>query len=278
MDIFTLIIATLTGMLSPVGAVVDNLAEDALRAQVAGAEELYVRIDNVPNYQILNGRIEHGLIAGRGVYLRQLPDLRINSIDLETDAVDVDLNRLQQGELKLDEPAQAALRIRLRADDLNAFLSSSSFQAWLDTLRFTLPGPGGDRERDRYGLANPSLEFLAGDRIRVMVDLEDRVAQEDIAIVIELGVEIINGHRFKLIDPKVAIDGEEAPPELITSLVEGASHQLTLRQLEAAGVTARILTFKVRDNELDLAIFARIEPSSPFLVPQPAAAAVPPTP
>lgn len=267
MDILAIFLTTLMGLGAPVGAGIDTLAETALRDQVAGAEELYVRIDNVPTYQILNGRVEHVLIAGRGIYPRQLPDLRIDKIDLETDTVDIDLGQLQRGQLRLDEPAQAALRLRLKADDLNTFLNSPMVQTWLDSLRFSLPGVGGERERNRYGLAHPSLEFLDGDRFRVVVDLEDRVALDTIPIVIELGLGIVNGHRFELIDPKIRIDGEEAPPQLMTSLIEGASEQLTLRSLEPSGVTARVLAFDIRDNQLELAIFARLEPTSPFLAP-----------
>ena len=49
------------------------------------------------------------------------------------------------------------------------------------------------------------------------------------------------------------------------SLAEGASQEFSLRRLEDQGLTARILAFSVRDNELDIAIFARLEPDSPFL-------------
>lgn len=275
MDILAIIATTLMAIVSPAGAVVDTLAEDALRDQIASAEELYVRIDNVPNYQILSGRIEHAQVAARGLYARQLPDLRVDAIDLETDAVDVDLAALQRGELRLDEPAQAALRLRLKGNDLNTFLASPLIQDWLDTLSFSLPGPEAERERSRYGLANPSLEFLDGDRFRITVDLNDQVMAETLAITVELGLDIVNGHRFELIDPRIEIDGEEAPPQLITSLAEGASEELTLRRLEAFGLTARILAFEVRNNELELAVFARLEPTSPFLQRQPDAEAVP---
>ncbi len=275
MDILAIIAVTLMTLVSPTGAVVDTLAEDALRDQIASAEELYIRIDNVPNYQILSGRIDHARLAARGLYARQLPELRVDVIDLETDVVDVDLAALQRGELKLDEPAQAALRLRLKASDLNTFLESPTVQAWLDTLSFSLPGPEAERERSRYGLENPSLEFLDGDRFRIKVDLIDQVMAEALEINLELGLEIVNGHRFELIDPKIEIDGEEAPPQLITSLAEGASQELTLRRLEALGLTARIIAFNVRDNELDIAVFARLEPTSPFLQRQPDAEAVP---
>jgi hypothetical protein len=192
--------------------------------------------------------------------------------------VDVDLGRLQQGELVLDEPAQAALRLRLRDDDLNAFLQSPLVQGWLDTLQFNLPGAVGDREQNRYGLANPSLEFLEGDRFRVVVDLQDRVTQENTAIVIDLGLAIVNGHRFALVDPTITVNGEATPPQLLEFFVRGAQDRLTLQRLETLGIIARIINFKVRDNELDIAIFARIEPTSPFLRRQPALEAVPPPP
>lgn len=278
MELITIILSTLLGVLGTGGVVVDTLAEAALRDQIAGAESLQVRIDNVPNYQLINGRIEQTRIAARGVETRQLPGLRIDSIDLETDAVDVDLARLQQGELVLDEPAQAALRLHLKASDLNTFLQSPLVQVWLDTLQFSLPGAVGDRELNRYGLANPSLEFLEGDRFRILVDLEDRVADENIAISVDLGLRVLNGHRFALVDPQITVDGEDTPPQLLESFVQGAQDRLTLRLLEESGITARVLNFKVRDNELDIAIFARIEPVSPFLMRQPALEAVPPVP
>lgn len=275
MELITLLLSTLLGIAGTGGVVVDTLAETALRNQVAGAEALEVRIDNVPNYQIANGRIEHTRIAARGLETRQLPGLRIDSIDLETDAVDVDLGRLQQGQLVLDEPAQAALRLRLKASDLNAFFQAPLVQGWLNTLQFSLPGAAGEREQNRYGLSNPSLEFLAGDRFRIRVDLQDRVTQEQIPIAVELGLAILNGHRFTLVDPQITVDGEETPPQLLESFVVGAQEQLTLRRLEALGVTARVINFKVRDNELDIAIFAKIEPTSPLLTGQTAPASVP---
>lgn len=278
MDIIAIILSTFMAAAAPAGVVVDTLAADALRGQIAGAEELHVRIDNVPNYQIINGRVDHARIAARGLYSRQLPDLRIEALDLETDVVDVDLAALQRGQLILDQPAQAALRIRLTDDDINAFLASPMVASWLETLRFSLPGPEAARERNRYGLANPNLTFLGDDRLRLVVDLEDRVLAETIPITLESGLGIVNGHRVELIDPRLEIDGAEAPPQLITSLAEGASEEFSLRRLEDWGLIARILNFNLRSNEFDLAIFARLDPTSPFLVREPASEAVPPTP
>lgn len=263
MEIVVAILTSLLAIASPVGAVVDQLAEDAIRDQIAGAEQLQVRIDNVPNYQLINGRVDHVRVAGRGVY--PVPGLRIATLDLETDPIDVDLASLQQGRLKLDEPAAAALHLVMEADDINAFLQTDWVQTWLAQFQFGLPGQSGGREANRYGLVNPTVKFVEGDRIGLVVDLQDRVLNETIAIDVELGLAIANGHRLQIIDPHITIDGEAAPPQLLTSLIDGASEKLTLQALEASGITARVLNFQVRNNELDVAVFAKVDPSSPLL-------------
>ncbi|QQE63476.1 hypothetical protein GFS31_01410 [Leptolyngbya sp. BL0902] len=264
MDIVAIFVSALMGLVAPAGVVLDSVAASSLRQQVVAADALVVRIDNVPNYQIINGRIDQARVAARGVYPRQLPDLRIAAIDLETDPVAVDLGMLQRGQLKLNAPAQAGLRLRLQADDINTFLASPQVQTWLDTLQFNLPG-ATERVQRRYGLANPTLEFLDGDRFRLVVDLEDRVLADTIPIVLETGVRVVNGHRLQLVQPRLEVEGAEFPSELVVSLAEGASQEFSLRRLEAFGLTTRVLALTVRENELDIAIFARLEPNSPFL-------------
>ena len=263
MEIITAILTSLLAIASPIGVIVDQLAEEAILDQIAGAEELYVRLDNVPTYQIINGRVEHVRAAGRGVY--PIPELRIAAVDIESEPIDVDLRSLQRGELVLDAPAQAALKLALEAEDLNNFLASDRVQQFLDGLRFSLPGQNTARGINRYGLENPSLRFLEGDRLRVAVDLQDRVLEENVAITVELGLAIVNGHRLELIEPVIIANNEPVPNQLIRSFVDGLQPQLTLRQLENLGITARVLSFEIRDNELDIAVFARVEPDSPFL-------------
>lgn len=272
MDIVIAILTSLLAIASPVGAIVDQLAEEAIRDQIAGAEELYVRLDNIPNYQVLNGRINHVRAAGRGIY--PVPELRIAAVDLETDTVDVDFGQLRQGQLALDEPLQGAVKVVLLGSDVNQFIASDWAQEQLRQLQFTLPG-GRTRESSRYGLVDPSLEFLPDNRLRVVVDLQDRVTEETLPITVELGLNIVKGHRLELIDPAITISGEAAPPQLLTSLAAGAEDQLTLKRLEEFGITARVLDFAIRDNELMIAMFARVEPDSPLLNREPRPASLP---
>ncbi|MBU6230016.1 MAG: LmeA family phospholipid-binding protein [Cyanobacteria bacterium REEB459] len=265
MDVLALIITTLTAILSPAGMVVDHLAEQAVRSQTTSIESIQVRIDNLPNYQILWGRVNQVKLSATGVYLRQLPDLRVERFNLESDPLDVDGAALRQGRLKLNQPAQAALQLQLKARDLNLFLASSAVQTWLNELQFSLSGFSLQREQRRYGLTHPVIEFLDGDRLRLSVDLQDHLSQVGIPITIDTGLEIVRGDRLRFINPVVKIEGIEAPSQLITSLAEGVSQEFSLRRLESLGLLLRVLSLKVNDNSLNLAVFARLEPTSPLL-------------
>lgn len=265
MDIVALLVSALMAVAAPTGVVVDTLATDALRRQVAEVEDLSVRIDNVPNYPVIQGRIDPIWVAARGVYLRQLPALRIAALDLETDPLALDLGSLRRGKLSLNAPAQAALRMRIQEEDINAFLGSSQVQAWLEDLQFNLPGETADRAQRRYGLANPQVNLLANNRLWIGVDLEDRVLEATLPITLETGIVMANGHQIDLIDPHLEIEGEAVPLALVSPLAAGALEAFSLRRLEAWGLTSRVLALAIHDHELDLAIFARLDPDSPFL-------------
>lgn len=262
MELITIILSGLFTLVSPVGIVADRLAEGLIRDRVVQAEQIDVRIDNAPSFQLLGGRVDRVRIAGRGVY--PVEQLRIDILDVETDPIDLDLGAVSRGRLALDEPVQSATRLVLRVDDLNTFLQSRRVQRQLNRLQFSLPG-GGAREANRYGLSNPRLEILDGNRVRIQVNLEDRVLNEQIDTVVETGLDVVDGHQLVLLDPRITVDEQAVPQELLNAFVEGIREQLTLKQLEADSVVARVLRFQLTPEEIDLALFVRVNPDSSLL-------------
>lgn len=262
MEVITIILSSLLTLISPVGLVADQLAAGLIRDRLYRSDSLQVRIDNVPNFQLLDGRIDRVRLAGRGLY--PTPEFRIDTLDIETDPIDVDLTALRSGEVVLDQPFQAAAHLILRAEDINGLLRSPQVQAQLDDLQFDLPF-GSARERNRYGLANPRVEFLADQRLRLTVDLTDRVQGIVVNAFLESGLEVVAGHQWVLLEPTLVIEGQPVPPLLINTLVQGIQSQLTLKRFEALGVTARVLQADLGTEALDLAFFVRVNPDSSLL-------------
>ena len=259
MELLTILLSGLLSLLSPVGLVTDKIIERNLRARLNKVEQLQVRIDNTPSYQLLQGKVDRVRIAGRGLWLT--PNIRIGALEVETDPVSLDLQSLRQRDRKspiasLRQPLQAGLRLVLTEKDLNQTLQSPAVTARLRLLgsRFL----GGSPEN--YEVLNTKADFLDNNRLRFQVELQQKGGQPQ-AIALESGFGFTAGRKLQLIEPAVSINGKALSPLLIAGFSAGLGDRLDLRTLEERGITARVLQFKIDSNELKVAAFVRVDPS-----------------
>lgn len=259
MEIISVVLSSLLLLISPVGIVVDQVAEDAIRAQLVDVESLDVRVDNGPSFQILQGRIDRVRIAGRGII--PTPGLRIELADFETDPIDLDFRNLRQGKVVLDEALQGALHLVLDEKDINDFLRSPLLQQQLSELKIGSLNQAQARERERYQINDPSVEFLADNRIKISLELEDLVREGSLLIEAESGLSITAGDRLTLTGPVLIVNGQPAPDRLVKTLLGDINNRLSLQQLEEQGVTARVINLAVEPGSLDLALWVRVDPS-----------------
>ncbi len=272
MELITVLLSSLLLLISPVGIVVDQVAENAIRDRLAGAESLDVRIDNGPSYQLLQGKVDKVRIAGRGI--SPIPGLRFEVAELETDPIDLAFRPLRQGEVVLDKAFQGAAHIVLTEADLNTFLASPLVTAQLGALDIGFLNPAQARERDRYQINNPTIDFLENGRIKLSAELEDLAQEGDLLIEAETGLSILGGDRLVLETPTLVANGQPVPDRLVNALLGGFAEQLSLQQLDERGITARVLNMTVQPNALDLALWVRVDPS----VTAPASPAAEPSP
>jgi LmeA-like phospholipid-binding len=256
MELITILLSGLLGILAPIGLVSDRLATHAIRDRLESADTLAVRIDNAPSYQLLQGKVERVRIAGRGIVPR--PDLRIAALELETDGIALDPASLRQGNPQLKEPLQAGVRVEITQDDANRFLQSPLVAERLKKVNLDLPGDG-NRQPEPYRIKTVKVDFLEGDRLKIFVTLQGESGTES-TITAESGLGISAGRQLQLIDPQVMLGESAIPAEIINLLTAGLIQQLDLGRLEASGLTARVLNFQIHDEQLDLATFVRIEP------------------
>jgi hypothetical protein len=271
METLTIVLSALLGLLSPVGTVGDRLAEKTLRRQLVSAESLRVRIDNPPTHQILRGKIAKVWIAGRGIVLQE--GLRIAEIDLETDPIDVDFQRLASGKAKdprttLDKPLQAGIRLVLTEADLNQGLRSPLVADRLKQLSIQALRLSSAEALDRYEFQIPQVDLLENQRLRFRVNLQAQASPEDkLTITGETGLAIAQGHQVQFINPQISVEDVAVPPEILDPLITGLQKQLDLVQLEPEGITGRILQWQITDNAVQVAVFVRIENPNPLTKP-----------
>jgi hypothetical protein len=259
MEIFA---AVLSGLLAGAGApgvVIDRLITEALRGQLVRADQLEVRLDNTPNYQLLQGKIDRVRLAGRGIYLSSF--LRIDTVDLESDPISINPNFLQSGQLVLLEPAQAAARVILKAEDINQALRSPSITSSFRGIKFSLNPTDPNTKAEEFDLINPQVTFLGDNRLRLNATLQPvSNPQSGLKIAIESSIVVVDSTRLELTASTINLQGITVPEQITSTLARGINRLLDFRQLEASGIFARILKLEVTESQMQLIGFARMEP------------------
>jgi hypothetical protein len=263
MEFITILLSGVLGLVSCAGFVVDRIAENVIRSQFEKVEQLQVRVDNAPSYQLLQGKVERVRIAGRGLQPKR-QDIRLAALELETDPIDLEPRSLGQRQPKLKRPFQAGVRLLLTEQDINQALQSPATNASLLNLGISSrSNPTGDRPQ-RYGFVNPRVELLENNRLRFQVELTEGNVKP-LAITVESGLGVLAGRQLQLVQPVVSVNGEAVPNQFVSAIATNVAKQLDLGNLEGYGLEARILQLKVSPQKLEIAAFLRVEPSSRFL-------------
>ena len=262
MEFITILLSSLLGLVSAGGLVIDRAAQKAIRSQVE-VDRLYVRVDNAPSYQLLQGKVERVRIAGRNVQLKR-QGIRVAALELETDPINLDLRSPGQ-KLRLKRPFQAGVRLVLTQEHINQALQSPEITTRLRNILSLSSSSSIAESEQSYEFVNPSVELLENKRLRFQVELQEQGNVDLLAITVESGLSVVTGRQIQLVEPVVSVNGEAVSNQIVSALATQLSRQLDLSKLDKYGLQARLLKLEVGEDELVIAAFLRVEPSSRFL-------------
>ncbi|MDX2242555.1 MAG: DUF2993 domain-containing protein [Leptolyngbyaceae cyanobacterium bins.302] len=280
MEIFILILSSLISVLSPANLVADKVLEGAVRSQFKQVEQLQVRVDNAPVHNVAAGKIDRLRIAGRGFY--PLEGIRIDTLELETDPINISVADLKKRRYALQSPLGVGVRVVIREADVLQALRSPIVTARIQQLlrglnrtKQNLPESGssdtpqtlaqdGLRETidtirqtvQEYRIVNPRVEFLENRRIQIQADVEEVKTGETLKLAIETGLEILEGRQIQFLSPSLSVNGQPFPAELVRGFAENIAKDLNLERLEKLlQVRARVFRVRFTDNSLEIAAF-----------------------
>jgi hypothetical protein len=262
MEFLTIFLSSLLSVASPAGIVLDQIVESEFREKFENVEELEVRIDNVPSYQIVKGKVQRVRLASRGVYLN--PDFRIDTLELETDPVDLNLETLQGEEggrntftQSLNQPLQGGFRVVITEADLNHLLRSPEIVEKLPEL---INKARGEDQPPSYELLNPEVDFLENGRIAIKFQFQRLSGNsQPLNIALEMGLSTTNGKNITIVNPTGTINDRELSQRLLDGFAEGIGDRLDLSKLEEKGLLTRLLQLNIDSDALNIAGFARLE-------------------
>ncbi len=262
MEILTILLSSLIGLFSSVGVVSDTVAERAIRDRFESVDQLEVRIDNAPSYQLLRGRVNQVRIAGQGFVL--VEDFRVDTIQVETDAIDVNLDRLRDGELVLNRPLNLGVQLVFSGDDLNQVLRSPSVVDILQSFDLSLSGDINDLQENST-IVGTQIDLLENNRIRIQADFQDSQSADRLTFIAETGLTPQGGSQIQLVDP-VFIANDDVFTSELEPFIQAISQGLDLRNLDRSGITARIIKLEVDpvQDKITLAALIHLDPSAEF--------------
>ncbi len=282
MEVLTIVLASLLSLGSGGGAVLDAIAQGRIGSKIISVEEQSVRIDNQPNYQAAQGKLDRVRIASRGVKIK--PGIRIAEVDLETDQVVLKLAKLKLDSISdlqksLIRPATGAARLVFTEQDLNQALQSPEIVAQLqNTLNRLIVSKAGSTNI-AYQLSDLQLELLPANHLELGFNLSrprpsfkpdqrkgtrmgtsrSNIASRELNITLSLEIRAIDGKKVQIIDPQGTVNGRPMSSRLLQGFAAGIGDRFDLNSLSADGILARILQLEINEDELQLVSFVRLE-------------------
>lgn len=278
MELIAIVLSGIFSLFSSGGFIVDTIAnrlifgeeaDKTLSDQRFSVEKQAVRIDNTPNYQIAQGKIDKVRIACRGVNLNSY--LRIDTLELETDAIAINLQTLNTQSLQdirssLIQPLQGAGKIILTESDLTKALQSPQLQKELQQILNNLVARKAGNSTIAYEISSPKLQLNSKNRIKIDLELrrlgKNRQRASKLAISLEFGIKVLGGKQIQLVNPTGTVNSRPMSSRLLQGFAQGISDRLDLTTIETQGILIRLLQLEITDDEIELVAFARMETKS----------------
>lgn len=271
MELITIILSGFLSAFSNGGWLVDAIAKSQFNSYLESAETLAVRVDNSPNYRIAGGNVQKLRIASRGIYLQ--PDLRIASLELETEPIALDITNLDTENIdelreSLQKPLQGVVSLTVTERDLLNALQSEAIITQLQTALNNLVASRAGATTISYSILDPKIELFADNKMAIKVTLRrEGIAtvtnrNQELAIAINLGFDLIEGKKIEVTTLEGTVNNRPISDRLLKGFAEGISDRLDLTTIEKQGIFARLLQLKIAENKINVIGFARLETKS----------------
>ncbi len=283
MEILTIVLSGLLSLISGGGIILDSVAIDRLRSQIISLDQQAIRVDNTPSYQIAQGKVQKVRIATRGLTIK--PNFKIAALELETDAVALDLAKLNLNSIdelrnSLEQPLQGAGKLILTETNLNQALQSPETLAQLQQALNRLIVRKAGSTNIAYQLNDLQVELQSANRLGIKFILSrpktnyeeystlktsPKSRSRELIIALKFQIQVLNGKTIQITKLKGTVNSRPMSSRLLNGFAEGLSDRLNLTSLEANGILARILQLEINEDELKLVGFARVETKAPQL-------------
>jgi hypothetical protein len=231
--------------------------EPSLEAQAlseAAQMRISTQLDEVENlsvdvrtnlFKMIQGQAESIAIAGQGLVIQK--DIRVHELELHTDNIAIDLLSAIFGEIELDKPVYANVRIVLTEQDINRALNSDYVRRKFQSLELKV-------ESQTVTLKPQQLEvFLPGDGktgFKGTILLNELGKTECVSFTAVIRPRLMN--QPLLLEAFNCTEGKGFSLELAIAFLKKASELMNLPYFDLEGIALRIKAMDVQEGSLTL--------------------------
>ncbi|MGB5637268.1 MAG: LmeA family phospholipid-binding protein [Waterburya sp.] len=274
MEILVSVLTGILAILTSVNMVGDNLVKKKIRSAVQEVDTVAVRIDNTPNYDAFYGKIQRVRIATRDLKLSSKVGFKV--LELDIDRFNITLREFLKEDLvtKIDDiptvrlrelfetPVRMGMRMVFTQKQLDNILQSETVNSSLSKSLTDIFNGIDDDDGDLI-INSFVLDLIGKNRLALRMKITDVDGEygekgKEVDADLELSVKVLDDSNFEFFAPKIYIDGEEIETE--DEILRGKP--VTFKVLEVIGVNIGILQLNSDQDELELALFLRVDQST----------------
>ncbi|MBW4469907.1 MAG: DUF2993 domain-containing protein [Stenomitos rutilans HA7619-LM2] len=218
-----------------------KVVEVGLSSQLDHAEAMDVDIRTDPG-KLMQGNVDSVAIVGKGLVMKR--DLRLETLEINTDQVSINPLHAVLGNVELTHPTNAEARFVLLESDMNRAFSSDYIRAKLRGLKMQLEGKPVTMSVEKAEIELPgdnqiivNADFLLlepGENKKLVATAVPRVEEDGQCIVLEI----------------LSAEGQDVTQELITAIFEQVTHLLDLRNFDLSGTSMKLQTLEAQKDKL----------------------------
>jgi LmeA-like phospholipid-binding len=218
-----------------------KITELGITSQLDKVENIDVDIRTDP-VSLVQGKLDSVSISGQGLVMKQ--DLRMETLDIKTDAVSINPLNAVFGNVELTHPTDAEAQIVLNESDINHAFESSYIQSKLKNLSMDIDG-----QSEVVDIQTVSLNFPGENKFAINADFLIQGQSE----LKKIAVETI---------PQVCEGGNQISLEILSAECTGLSNKvmavilnqltalLDLRNFDVPGMSFQIGRLEAQDGKL----------------------------
>lgn len=227
-----------------------KIVEVGLSSQLDHAEAMDVDIRTDPG-KLMQGNVDSIAIVGKGLVMKR--DLRLETLEINTDQVSINPLRAVLGNIELTHPTNAEARFTLLESDMNRAFSSDYIRSKLRGLNVQLEGKPVTMSVEQAEIELPGnnqivvkADFLLlepGERKQLKAVAVPKVEADGQCIVLEI----------------LAAEGQDITEELITAIFDQVTELLDLRNFDLSGASLKLQTLDAQNGKLVIHALTEIE-------------------